>query len=163
MTIDGYTETGARQATRTRAAELMIAIDAAAAQRGLDIGGDRVKIRGLAIHSAQAVGIYVEGDDNVVAGNHIGTNVAGAAALPNADYGVEVFRDDNVIGGSRPADRNVIASNGTAEVWLEGGSGHEVARQPDRHERRRHRGPRDGHRRARRSARERHQRQPDLG
>ena len=82
VTIDGYSETGARQATRTRPAELMIAIDAAAAQRGLDIGGDRVKIRGLAIHSAQAVGIYVEGDDNVIAGNHIGTNVAGTAALP---------------------------------------------------------------------------------
>ena len=31
-----------------------------------------MKIRGLAIHSAQAVGIYVEGDDNVIAGNHIG-------------------------------------------------------------------------------------------
>ena len=29
VTIDGYTETGANQATRTRAAELMIAIDAA--------------------------------------------------------------------------------------------------------------------------------------
>ena len=112
VTIDGYTETGARQATRTRSAELMIAIDAAAAQRGLDIGGDRVRIRGLAIHSAQAVGIYVEGDDNVVAGNHIGTNVAGAAALPNGSHGVQVFRDDNVIGGTRPADRNVIASNG---------------------------------------------------
>jgi hypothetical protein len=72
------------------------------------------------------VGVYVEGDDTVIAGNHIGTNVAGDAALPNGTYGIEVFRDDNVIGGTRPADRNIIASHTEAEVRLEGGSGHEV-------------------------------------
>jgi hypothetical protein len=117
---------GPSQATRTRPAEPMIAIDAGNAFRGLDIGADRVKVRGLAVHSAQEVGIFVEGQDIVVAGNHIGVDAGGAVALPNFVYGVEVYGGDNLIGGPRYADRNVISGNGGAEVRVEGGAGHEI-------------------------------------
>src|SRR5215207_6855061 len=65
VTIDAYTQTDAVPATRRQPAELMIAIDAGNAFRGLDIGGDRIKLRGLAVHSAQEVGIFVEGHENV--------------------------------------------------------------------------------------------------
>jgi hypothetical protein len=104
--VDGYTEPGAHEATRNRPAELMIDIDATNAFRGLDIG-DGTEVRGLAIHSAQSVGIFVEGRENVVSGNHIGTDITGSFMLSNGE-GVEVNGGDNLIGGPRNADRNVI-------------------------------------------------------
>ena len=69
--------------------------------------------------------MFVEGRDNIVAGNYIGTGVSGLVARPNGDYGVEVHGQDNLIGGS-PPERNVISSNGLAEVYLDNGSGHVV-------------------------------------
>ena len=104
----------------------MIVIDAVNVARGLDIGGDEIEVRGLNIQRAQDTGMFVEGRDNVVAGNFIGTSVAGTVARPNGEYGVEVHGQDNVIGGSPPADRNVISSNGLAEVNVDNGSGHVV-------------------------------------
>ena len=70
--------------------------------------------------------MFVEGSDNVVAGNYIGTGVAGAGRAPNGDYGVQVHGTGNRIGGPEPADRNVISSNGLAEVYIDNGSGHVV-------------------------------------
>jgi hypothetical protein len=106
----------------------MVAIDATNAFRGLDVGGDRFKVRGLAVHSAQEVGIFVEGREIVIAGNHVGTDVAGTAVLANGVYGVEVYGGDNLIGGPRHADRNVLAGTGSSScaVQVEGGSGHEI-------------------------------------
>jgi len=120
--IRGYSEPGATPATATSSAVIKIAIDAVNVARGLDIGGDEIEVRGLNIRRAQAAGIYVEGSDNVIAGNHIGTNAPGTVARPNGDYGVHVFAENNMIGGPDAKDRNVIASNGLAEVLVEGGS-----------------------------------------
>jgi hypothetical protein len=124
--INGYSQNGAAEATDTTAATLKIVIDASNVGRGLDVGGDGMEIRGLDIQNAQDVGIYLEGSDNVVAGNHIGTGVNGTAARPNGNYGIQVFAQDNRIGGPDAKDRNVISSNGLAEVYLDSGSGHVV-------------------------------------
>src|SRR5262249_39016383 len=51
-------------------------------------------------------GIFIEGDSNLVAGNYIGTNAAGAAALPN---GIGVWLEHanfNTIGGTAPGAGN---------------------------------------------------------
>ena len=125
VTIDGYAQPGARPATARRSAEPMIVIDAANADRGLDIGGDRIDVRGLVVHSARYNGIFVEGRENVVAGNHIGTNAAGDAALPNGDNGIEIHGTDNAIGGSRPADRNLIAGH-PIDIRVRNGTGHTI-------------------------------------
>lgn len=112
VTIDGYTQNGAVPATETTPAFPTIVIDAGNVLRGLDIGGDNVVIRGLTVRDAQSVGIVIEGSDNVVAGNHIGTNAAGTIALPNGLYGVDVIGgQNNLIGGPLPEDRNVIAGD----------------------------------------------------
>lgn len=67
------------------------------------ISGNRVD--GVRIHGASATG-------NIVAGNRIGTNVAGSAALGNAFNGVTITSaTGNTIGGSTPADLNVISGN----------------------------------------------------
>jgi hypothetical protein len=124
--IKGYTQAGAAPATASDPAQLKIVIDAVNVGRGLDIGGDGIEVRGLDVQRAQGTGIYVEGEGNVIAGNHIGTGVAGTAARPNGEYGVEVVGSDNVIGGADPADRNVISSNLFAEVRVLAGSASQI-------------------------------------
>lgn len=60
------------------------------------------------------VRIYGEGsNDNLVAGNWIGLNAGGTAAIPNQMYGVDVTSGPNgsIIGGSLAARRNVISGN----------------------------------------------------
>lgn len=61
------------------------------------------------------VGINMFGsNDNIVQGNRIGTNAAGAAALPNANGGIEISDSSNIlIGGTAAAARNVVSGNGS--------------------------------------------------
>ena len=82
--INGYTHADADPATDTAPAVIKIVLDAVNLSRGLDVGSDGVEIRGLDIQNAQDVGIWLEGSDNIVAGNYIGTGVNGNAAHPNA-------------------------------------------------------------------------------
>ena len=82
--------------------------------------------------------VYVTGfqtDGNVVAGNYIGTNAAGAAALGLTNWGVLVFLgpDSNRIGtdGSNDAfnasERNIIAGHGVHGIEINGSSKTDVA------------------------------------
>ncbi len=61
-------------------------------------------------------------DDNVVAGNLIGLNAAGSAALPNGWSGVELAQgaQGNTVGGFSVAARNVISGNTNQGVSLNG-------------------------------------------
>jgi parallel beta-helix repeat protein len=126
LTIRGYSQPGADPATEEDPATPTVVIDAANALRGIDIGGDDVEVRGLVVKNAQGEGIHVEGRDNVVAGNHIGTNAAGDASRPNGGPGVQVSGQDNLVGGPEPKDRNVIAGNVGTQVQVSDGSGHVV-------------------------------------
>jgi hypothetical protein len=126
LTIRGYSQPGADPATEEDPASPTVVIDAANALRGLDIGGDDVEVRGLVVKNAQGEGIHAEGRRNVIAGNHVGTNAAGDATRPNGGPGVQVSGRDSVVGGPDPADRNVIAGNGGAQVQVSDGTGHVV-------------------------------------
>src|SRR5262249_27212399 len=124
--IKGYTQPGATAPTATNPGVPQVVINATAAARGLDIGGDGNSVRGLVIRNAQVDGIFIEGDDNVIAGNHIGTDAAGNSGRPNLN-GVHVDGGSgNVIGGPNAADRNVISSNLSSEVYLDSGDGNTV-------------------------------------
>jgi hypothetical protein len=110
VTIKGYSQPGSVQATSTSPAEPTIEIDAGAAGRGLEIGGDGSEVRGLAIHSAQYENVMIEGHEIAFAGNHVGTNRTGDEAADDArQCNVLMYGEDNLVGGPRPADRNVIA------------------------------------------------------
>jgi titin len=70
-------------------------------------------------NSELGVGVVL-GNRNVVAGNYIGTDATGSAALGNGSSG-SVFitsGDANVIGGPAPGDRNVIAADGRSGVHV---------------------------------------------
>ena len=78
------------------------------------IGGDTPGT-GNVIAGNSYVGIYGGDSGNVIRGNYIGTNAAGAN-LGNQYAGILIDSDDNVIGGTEPAGANVIAFNGGAGI-----------------------------------------------
>jgi hypothetical protein len=57
-------------------------------------------------------GVLVFGDENVVAGNKIGTDINGLAALPN-NIGVQVMGHENYVGTYIEGSGNVISGNAT--------------------------------------------------
>jgi parallel beta-helix repeat protein len=90
------------------------------------IGGDTASERNV-ISGNGWFGVELETSDangNVIAANHIGTNVTGMVALGNAGGGVGVHGGayDNTIGGNTSGERNVISGNGGPGVWISGGT-----------------------------------------
>jgi len=93
---------------------LHAAIGGTAAGAGNVIGGNRTD------------GVLLLNDSgSTVAGNDIGTNARGTAALPNAGDGVQVKLSINgeIIGGTGAGARNVIGGNTGNGIELNGGSG----------------------------------------
>ncbi len=132
VTIDGYTQPGSRPNTLEVGSDaaILVEIDGSNAQAGADgsnglfvISGG-VVLRGLAVNS---FGDSPDGEtdhgvvfssspapatDNVVAGCYIGTDATGTIAKGNANAGVAIFNSETRVGGTSPADRNVISANG---------------------------------------------------
>ncbi|NNF65688.1 MAG: cadherin-like domain-containing protein, partial [Acidimicrobiia bacterium] len=85
---------------------------------GLTLQAGNSTIRGLVIQNFGDDGIEVEiGDGNTIAGNYLGTDMTGTVAAPNGFLdvapvgGISVTSNNNVIGGTAVADRNVISGN----------------------------------------------------
>jgi hypothetical protein len=132
VVIDGYTQPGSSPNTNGPSlgdnAVILVTIDGGALPPqtdGLVLAASASSIRGLAIGGFSAVGggapiqaaIRVPGSGNVIAGNFLGTNAAGTAAAAN-HMGVTVQGPNNTIGGTAPADRNVVAGNTQAGIIL---------------------------------------------
>jgi hypothetical protein len=128
--IDGFTQPGAAPNTspidQAVNAALLIQLDGSVTfggENGLQIastaGGST--IRGLVIHSFGGSGVFInESDNNVIAGNFIGVDPTGAMDLGNAEFGVSVtIGRTNRIGGTDPADRNLISGNGLSGIILD--------------------------------------------
>jgi CSLREA domain-containing protein len=118
--LNGYSQPGAVPPDSGTPAVLKIEIDGSVmGDTCLRIVGTQITIRGLAINRCQGDGIWIyqsggyPGSSNVVAGNHIGTNVAGTADLGCWDSGVRIDSGagNNTVGGTAAADRNVISGN----------------------------------------------------
>ncbi|MBK9513832.1 MAG: hypothetical protein IPO05_09455 [Flavobacteriales bacterium] len=73
-------------------------------------------MRGFIINrfNKHGIGLSLGSSNCVIAGNYIGTNAAGTAASPNDMHGVSIESDaeNNIIGGTTAADRNVLSGNG---------------------------------------------------
>ena len=125
--IDGYTQKGAVPATDTTPATLLIEIDGTnvANNNGFNILSAGNVISGVVINRFGWDGIYIGGSGatgNIIAGNHIGTNVAGTAALSNTLGGVYIAAgaQNNIVGGDTAAERNVLSGNGWEGVGIHG-------------------------------------------
>jgi CSLREA domain-containing protein len=138
LTIDGYTQPGATANTNAAPgpdnAHLMIQIAAAGANAYdtfvVKSAGNTFK--GLAIYNTRRP-FWVDGSGasgNVIQGNFIGTNAAGTwttAADDANGHGVHIQQDatNTQVGGTDPADRNVISGNARSGVgiWDTGSDG----------------------------------------
>lgn len=121
LTIDGYTQPGASANTLAMGSNAVLQIElsgvSGSVAAGLTISGGSSTIRGLVINRFNFYGIRIETNGgNTIVGNYIGTDVAGAAKFPSPNDGTGIFMNspNNTIGGSSPADRNVISGNGNA-------------------------------------------------
>ena len=117
ISIDGYTQTGAQEATDTHLAILKIVIEGSGAggsTYGMRIWSVNNTIKGLVINQFQNFGIDISGTSaeyNIISGNYIGTDAEGGIDLGNGG-GVWIYNsDNNTIGGSTPGDLNVISGN----------------------------------------------------
>ena len=119
VVIDGYTQTGATTNTNPpnvgTNASLRVEISAlATVGTNIVLGLSGSVVRGLILN--RRVGIALGGTGgHAVEGNFIGTNAAGSAGFVDGQNGVSVSTNsnNNVIGGTTPAARNVISGKGT--------------------------------------------------
>ncbi len=89
----------------------------------LDVGSDGSTIRDLVINRNGWEGIRVDSNDNTIAGCYVGTDVTGTSALANGTRGANalwILGNNNTIGGTIAADRNVISGNTRSGIWLSG-------------------------------------------
>ncbi len=134
VVIDGYTQTGAQENTVVAPglsdAILNIEINGdAAGGDGLFLtqaGVDFNEFRGLVINGDFTSPLRLASDNNVVAGNYIGTDVTATqlplSANPLNNYGVliESNGQSNTIGGTMPEDRNIISATTDDGVGITG-------------------------------------------
>lgn len=135
VTIDGYSAPGASPNTNpftaTVNAVLTIALDGRnLAFDGLTINSHNNVVRGLAIYDFDnAIGapyynaiVISGGQSNVITGNFLGLTTDGSrgSSFQRAGVNVRALAKQNIIGGTAPADRNVISGNRYAGVRIEG-------------------------------------------
>jgi hypothetical protein len=98
---------------------------------GLNIGAPNSSLASLSIVNANGPGVRLEGATSTVVGNYIGLALDGSVA-PNTGVGLFVDLTNRsasesaaTIGGTAPADRNVISGNGAGGIQL-GSSGEQT-------------------------------------
>ena len=130
VVIDGYTQPGSVQNSlaNNNNAQLTIQINSTGTVLdGLVISAGSSTVKGLIItgfakpNSFGGTGITLNSKGgNVIAGNFIGTDANGTNAIPNY-VGIFVNAcDNNVIGGSQPASRNLISGNAFVGINIQG-------------------------------------------
>ncbi|MCC6417710.1 MAG: right-handed parallel beta-helix repeat-containing protein, partial [Gemmataceae bacterium] len=85
------------------------------------IQADNCTIRGLEIYNTDGPAIQLDGDNNRVVGNYLGT-YGGESPYSGNRVGVAVNGSGNTIGGPTAADRNVISGNLDAGISIAGAS-----------------------------------------
>ena len=129
MTIDGYTQPGSVANTNATGAlntVLQIEIDGTTApNRCITIGTNDAVVRGLVINRcSEAIELFNPFGSSVtgmvIAGNFLGTDAAGLAALGNATGIAIGFTQGGTvgttIGGLTPQDRNLISGNSSSGI-----------------------------------------------
>ncbi len=122
VTIDGYTQPGATPnlVSISDNAHLLIHIAAPGgglAANALEIRGGSSTVKGLIIDGEWTADISLDtANGNTIVGNFLGVDAAAATATGGAaTVGISIASTsaNNVIGGTAPADRNIISGNGT--------------------------------------------------
>ena len=128
VVIDGYSQPGSSVNTQAHSDDAVITIGLSGVgnniDRGLDFGtgSGGSSVRGLAFTGFQESAINVTSDGNTFAGNFIGAGLDGKGISPFNGLSLSAS-SNNVVGGSAPADRNVIDGNVHDGVFVAGTGG----------------------------------------
>ncbi len=127
VTIDGYSQPGAAEATGSTPATILIELDGSLTSgiAALSVYSNNT-IQGLAINQFY-IGISMGGatsGDNLIRGCYLGTDPGGTLDRGNTGYGIALSNETsgNTIGGTVAADRNLISGNDIAGVTIESSS-----------------------------------------
>src|SRR5262249_42726113 len=121
--IDGYSQLGASPNTLADGDNAFLAIELDGTnvgfQAGLTITAGGSTVQGLVINRFENEGILVVGaGGNVIRGNFIGTDQTGQLDYGNGLAGVTLLTSGNTVGGTSPADRNLISGNDLGGITL---------------------------------------------
>lgn len=108
VAIDGTSQDGYAGTPVVR----LLGTGAGAGANGLRLEAGASTVKGLAIVGFAGAGIAVNSDGNTIQANHLGIDADGQTVLGNAGGGVVVSSANNQIGGTAPAERNLITGNG---------------------------------------------------
>jgi hypothetical protein len=130
VVIDGYSQPGAKSNTKVVGTDAVLLIELDGSQDstqfgdGLDLSAGNCTVRGLVINSFPQFGINIafgNPGQNTIAGNYIGTDPTGMQKKGNTSSAVMVNQSwSNRIGGTTPADRNVLSGNGLNSAFGHG-------------------------------------------
>ncbi len=122
--IDGTTQTVNQGDTNSKGPEIEITGSGAGSGKGLVLaaGSYRSTIRGFAINEfGGGLCLEIFSNGNTIAGNFIGTNATGDAIPANISLsGIYIYGDDNIIGGTTPADANIISGMWNLGILITG-------------------------------------------
>jgi hypothetical protein len=116
LTIDGTTQPGFAGAPIVE----LSGVGAGASANGLRFLASSCVVRGLVINRFAGSGIViVTNGGNRVEGCYIGTGLGGTNDLGNTLHGIFIHSSpDNIIGGTTPAQRNVISGNDRQGIFI---------------------------------------------
>ncbi len=124
LIIDGYSQPGAAPNTLAvgNNATILIELTCPGGFYGVNLFGKGSTVRGLALGNFNWAFQVSSASGNTITGNYIGLHADGTTPFNN-NYGIVVFYSPkNTIGGTRPADRNVISNNNYDGVILQTGA-----------------------------------------
>lgn len=110
--IDGYSQPGASANTVVNGDNAVLLIELngdTASSVGLIIKTGNSTVQGLVINRFGPGIQILSGEGNTIQGNFIGTNPAGNSAPGNRYWNVSIVSNNNLVGGTSPAARNVIS------------------------------------------------------
>ncbi|HET8796730.1 MAG TPA: right-handed parallel beta-helix repeat-containing protein, partial [Thermoanaerobaculia bacterium] len=132
LTIDGFTAPGASANTNAFGLASNAVLTAGISGTtgiltGFEIAESNVVIKGMAIMNFSdtgAAGVKITGVNtgSGVSGCHIGVDLSGTTSAPNYDGVLFTGSTGASLGGTSPADRNVISGNSRSGVWITGAS-----------------------------------------
>ena len=84
--------------------------------------GDGIVLTAASLNARINKGTKPTTTANIIRGNKIGTDTTGLSALANINHGINIAGANSQIGGTTPADRNIISGNGLTGVFISGGA-----------------------------------------
>ncbi|MDX2035145.1 MAG: right-handed parallel beta-helix repeat-containing protein [Isosphaeraceae bacterium] len=130
--LEGYTQPGSQPNSSTTSSNAVINV-ALVSESTLgfsalvfDTGSDGSRVTGLSISGFGGDAIEIRSDSVIVNGNYLGVATSGRIVQGNGGVGVFITGSGNTVGGSTPADLNVISGNAFSGVAIDDGASNRV-------------------------------------